>query len=444
MKKLRELLFILQLEEYSLDRLNKWIRENPNFSVLEQKRKLIWTGKLKLIFFTAIPFLLFKSPQASLTMSINILKPLENFVKNVVLSLAKYKINRRKNLTVIGITGSYGKTSVKEILAYLLSSKYKTLKTPESYNTLMGVSKVILRDLKPEHKFFVVEMGMYGPLEIKRICDLVKPNAGIVTSVGISHLERAGSVENIYKAKSELIESLPEGSLAVLNRENKLCEKMSKVRSDLTLSLCGFSKTDNNSVWATEIRTTEKGISFILHSGGGEVKITAPLLGRHNALNIVLASAVALHFGLSLEEIKNALTSLPQISHRLQLMEGANGSTIIDDSYNANPESVKSAIEVLKDFDSPTKIVVTPGMIELGDKQYEENKIFGEALGKTANYVLVVGETNRKAIVEGLNKSKRAQYFEMKDLKEATAKLSEIVTPGSVILFENDLTDQYI
>lgn len=442
MKKLRELLFILQLEEYDIERFKNWLRKNRDTAIAEEKRKLVWTAKSKIIFILSLLFL-FKSPESALIEAAKLIKPIEDFAKNLIVFLAKRKISSMKNLAVIGITGSYGKTSVKEILFRILNSRFKTLKTPESFNTILGVSKVILKDLKPKHEFFVVEMGMYGPGEIKRLCDVVKPKAGIVTAVGLSHLERAESVENIYKAKSELIQSLPKGALAVFNRENELCEKMSKDRLDLTTSLCGFSKINNNSVWATGVKTTEKGIIFTLHSGGGEVNITAPLLGRHNALNIVLASAVALNFGMSLEEIKNALTSLPPVPHRLQLMEGAGGSTIIDDSYNANPESVKSALEVLKDFDSPTKIVVTPGMIELGEKQFEENKKFGESLGRVADYVLIVGDTNRKAIIEGIKKTK-AEHFEMKDLKEATAKLSELVTPGSVILFENDLTDQYI
>lgn len=442
MKRLKELLFILQLEEYDIERFKNWLRKNRDTAVAEEKRKLVWTSKSKIILILSLPFL-FKSPEIALILAVKLIKPFEDFLKNIIVFLAQRKISSMKNLTVIGITGSYGKTSVKEILFHILNSKYQTLKTPESFNTILGVSGVILKELKTKHEFFVVEMGMYGPGEIKRLCDVVKPKAGIVTAVGLSHLERAGSIENIFKAKSELVYSLPKGGLIVLNCENELCEKMAKVRSDLDVVCAGFKKINNNSLWATDIKTTENGTSFNLLSGRGQVKITTCLLGRHNALDIVLASGVALYYGLTLEEIKNCLTSLPSVPHRLQLMPGTNGSIIIDDSYNANPESVKSAIEVLKDFDSPTKIVVTPGMIELGEKQFEENKKFGELMGKVANYVLVVGETNRKAITEGLKKTK-TEYFEMKDLKQASAKLSELVTPGSVILFENDLTDQYI
>lgn len=442
MKRLRELLFVLQLEEYDIKRFKYWLNKNSEVSVAEEKRKFVWTLKSRIIFVLSLP-LIFLSAEKAIILAANIIKPFEDAAKSVFVFLAKRKLSGMKDLTVIGITGSYGKTSVKEFLAHILSVKYSTLKTPESYNTLLGVGRVVLKNLRPTHKFFVVEMGMYGPGEIKKLCDVVKPEAGIVTSVGLSHLERAGTIENIYKAKKELFESLPTGGLIVLNCENELCEKMAKDRSDLDVVLAGFRKINNNSVWATDVKTTKNGISLILHNGGGEVKITAPVLGRHNALNIVLASGVALRYGISLEEIKNTITSLPPVLHRLQLMAGANGSIVIDDSYNANPESVKSAIEVLKDFDSPTKIVVTPGMIELGEKQFEENKKFGEMMGKTATYVLIVGETNREAIISGLKKTK-AKYFEMKNLSEAIKKLSEIVTPDSVILFENDLTDQYL
>lgn len=443
MKKLRILLYVLQLEEYDIERFKKWLNVHKCDVVVEQKRKLVWTNKSKVIYLLSLPFCAITTADKALILSTSAVKPFENFFKNLVIWFAILKLRRMNNLIVIGITGSYGKTSVKEILFHLLSSKFITLKTPESYNTILGVSKVVLKNLHADHQFFVVEMGMYGRGEIKRLCDTVNPQAGIVTSVGLSHLERVGSTENIFKAKSELILSLPKGGFAVFNCENELCEKMSKIRSDLDICMAGLNKFNNNSVWASDVKTTKNGVSLTLHAGRGEVKVICPILGRQNALNIVLASSVALHYGLSLTEIKIALASLPSIPHRLQLMEGLNHSIIIDDSYNANPESVKAALEVLKEFDSPTKIVVTPGMIELGDKQYDENKKYGKSLGKVASHTLIVGETNKKALVEGLREVK-ANYLEVKDLKDATSRLSQIVVPDSVILFENDLTDQYL
>ncbi|MBU2462326.1 UDP-N-acetylmuramoyl-tripeptide--D-alanyl-D-alanine ligase, partial [bacterium] len=333
---------------------------------------------------------------------------------------------KRLKPKVIGITGSYGKTSTKHILAHILSQKYKVLATPESYNTLMGICKVINNNLLPEHQIFIVEMGAYKRGDIKELCDLVKPEIGILTGIGLQHLERFGSVENIRKTKFELIESLPKDGIAILNSGCKYCQKFQpKVK---TIRYGGQEKG---------IRVSAEGLSFSVNG----ITFQTSLLGSHNLQNILSAIACARELKMTLEEIQRAVFSLPQIPHRLQLIKTPT-SIIIDDAYNSNPVGAKEALFLLSQF-SGRKILVTPGMIELGEKEYEENRLFGEEAAKTCDVVILVGKKRTKAIADGLLSAgfSKDNLFVVKSLDEARDKLSQI--RGDVILFENDLPDNY-
>ncbi|MFH0774384.1 MAG: UDP-N-acetylmuramoyl-tripeptide--D-alanyl-D-alanine ligase [bacterium] len=351
--------------------------------------------------------------------------PIEKFINLRYLIMAKRKLKMFKP-KVIGITGSYGKTSTKHILAHILSRKYKVLATPESYNTLMGICKVINNDLLGEHEIFIVEMGAYKRGDIKELCDFVKPEIGILTGIGIQHLERFGSVENIKKAKFELIESLPSDGIAILNSNCEYCQAFQgKVK---TIRYGGEEK---------EIRVGVEGLSFSVNG----ITFQTSLLGSHNIQNILSAIACARELKMTLEEIKEAVFSLPQIPHRLQLIKTPT-SIIIDDAYNANPVGAKEALAVLSQF-SGRKILITPGMIELGEREVEENRLFGENAAKTCDNVILVGEKRTKAISDGLLSAgfPRDNLFVVKNLDEARDKLSQI--RGDAILFENDLPDNY-
>ncbi|MBU1262741.1 UDP-N-acetylmuramoyl-tripeptide--D-alanyl-D-alanine ligase [bacterium] len=351
--------------------------------------------------------------------------PTEKLINLRYLIMAKKKLKRLKP-KVIGITGSYGKTSTKHILAHILSQKYKVLATPESYNTLMGICKVINNNLLPEHQIFIVEMGAYKRGDIKELCDLVKPEIGILTGIGLQHLERFGSVENIRKTKFELIESLPKDGIAILNSGCKYCQKFQpKVK---TIRYGGQEKG---------IRVSAEGLSFSVNG----ITFQTSLLGSHNLQNILSAIACARELKMTLEEIQRAVFSLPQIPHRLQLIKTPT-SIIIDDAYNSNPVGAKEALFLLSQF-SGRKILVTPGMIELGEKEYEENRLFGEEAAKTCDVVILVGKKRTKAIADGLLSAgfSKDNLFVVKSLDEARDKLSQI--RGDVILFENDLPDNY-
>ncbi|MCG9129215.1 UDP-N-acetylmuramoyl-tripeptide--D-alanyl-D-alanine ligase [Candidatus Poribacteria bacterium] len=374
--------------------------------------------------------------------------PVEQFINGWYMRDARHRIKSLKP-TVIGITGSYGKTSTKYILHQILSQKYDTLMTPDSYNTPMGICKVIRGDLLPKHEYFIVEMGAYKRGDIQELCNLAFPNIGILTAVGPQHLERFKNIENTTKAKYELIQSLPSNGLAVINNDNSICEDLAEKTDSVPVVRYGVKSNDTNRLTAADIKQSEKGLSFTLQDNtSGTVEITTKLLGKHNVSNILAAVAVAQHCGMTLNEIRDALEALEPVPHRLQLMDSGTGITIIDDSFNANPEGAKAALEVLSDFLSNStsqKVLVTPGLVELGEQEYDANKNFGSFAAKVCDFVILVGPTRTLPILDGLKNEDYPEdkIYIAKDLKDAQHQLSLRLSPGDVVLFENDLPDNY-
>lgn len=458
---LKKFLYIFQLEGYDISRFKKWLEDNKDREIVESKQKIKWTLKAKSLYNLSLPLntlTLGKFTPQVLIVSYKLFSLSENLAKFLIIAKANFKISKRKDLIVIGVTGSYGKTSTKEILARLLEIKYKVLKTPDSYNTPLGISKIINQKLKPDHQVFVVEMGAHQKGDIKALCNLVKPGIGIITSIGKQHLERFGSEENIAETKFELVDSLPINGKAFLNiNDLKIFNIAKKYPKELIVyyGICDICQTCqknylsncNSALKVTGIKTTSFGTNFSITTQLGEVKkITTPLLGKHNVQNIMAAINVARFLNIPYDEIEKQCLTMEAIPHRLHLIKGGNGTTIIDDAFNANPDSARAALEVLSEFSGTRKIIVTPGLVELGEKQEEENFIFGQEMAGIADYILVVGETNRIPIVNGLSSKleiRNLKIITTRDLNEATEKLKEIVIPGSVILFENDLPDQY-
>lgn len=387
-----------------------------------------------------------------LVVSSYLIWPLEQTINGAYLHDARKRIKKLQP-KIIGITGSYGKTSTKYILHQILSQKYNTLMTPDSYNTPMGICKVIRGDLLPSHEYFIVEMGAYKRGDIRELCRLAPPEIGILTAVGPQHLERFKSLENTARAKYELIEALPTDGLAVINVDNEICagladktDSVSVIRYGLECDSNGISK---NSLKTSNIKQSEKGLTFTIEDENqGSVEITTRLLGRHNVSNILAAVTVSLNCGMSMKEIRDALTRLEPVPHRLQLIAGGTGVTVIDDSFNSNPEGAKAALEVLSDFVSEKKgkkVLVTPGMIELGELEYEENKRFGAEAAKVCDLVILVGPTRTVPIKAGLKDVNypEQQILVVNNLTDAQQHLEKRLKPGDVVLFENDLPDNY-
>ncbi|MCX7903224.1 MAG: UDP-N-acetylmuramoyl-tripeptide--D-alanyl-D-alanine ligase [Caloramator sp.] len=435
------------------------------------KKPLNFTYRAKRLFacalslnllFVIMSYVLFKSPLAFINgliliqvfisylmlISLKIMLPIEKKIQQGFIKEAREIIKRRKDLLVIGITGSYGKTSTKYFIKTILSEKFNTIMTPESYNTPMGITKVVREQLRDEHEVFVCEMGARYVGDIKELCEIVYPKIGVLTAVGLQHLETMGSQENIKKTKYELIESLPEDGVAFFNGDNDICFELSK-RRNIETYVYGTNKKEGINVYATDIKNTREGLKFTVHGDidGRKVQFECrtKLLGKHNVNNILAGVAVALKLGLSEEEIKRGIEKIEPVPHRLQILETNNGVTVIDDAFNSNPEGSALALEALSEMEGGKKIIVTPGMIELGEVEYEENKKFGQRIAKTCDYAILVGRKRSIPIVDGLKEENfpEDRIIVVNSLDEATHELSKIVAIGDIVLFENDLPDNY-
>lgn len=367
-------------------------------------------------------------------------RPLEIAISNHYINNAK-KMLASSNAKVIGITGSYGKTSVKYYLATLLKAKYNVLMTPESFNTPMGVVMTIRGSLNALHEVFICEMGAKRVGEIKEICDIVHPDMGIITSVGPQHLETFKSLDNIKKTKFELADSLPEDGMLFLNGNDENIAAHKGSRPHTAYSVNGSAPYN-----ATDISLSDKGTHFTVTAPGGEkCEFVTKLIGMHNVLNITGAIAVAHSMGIELARLKTQVSKLESVPHRLELIKRGN-DIIIDDAYNSNPSGTKAALETLSYFDG-MKILLTPGMVELGAKQAELNREFGENAAKVCDYVILVGRHQTEPINEGLLKAgyPTDKIYIGNDLNEAISHAYALNSKGErkIILLENDLPDNY-
>ena len=372
-----------------------------------------------------------------------IMQPVEKAISNSYLNDAKRKLAAREDLIKIGITGSYGKTSTKFILASILSEKYDVLATPSSFNTPMGLTRVIREQLEPHHQVFLAEMGARHVGDIAELVDLVHPKYGMITSVGAQHLETFGDVDTVANTKFELIDGLPADGVGFFAADggevDKLYERatVKKYRAGLKGVLLDMR--------ADDIEVGPQGSSFTLKSGMDEaVRCTTRLLGRHNIQNIVLACSLAKHLGLTMDEIARGVSKIQPVEHRLQLIPGANGVTVIDDAFNSNPVGAKAALDVLSGFPG-RHVVVTPGMVEQGEQENEINRQFGSQMAYACDIAILIGKKHTAPIVEGLLNGGMAQeqIFVVNSLDEATVILGQIGRAGDTVLFENDLPDNY-
>ena len=368
--------------------------------------------------------------------------PIEKAINRYYYNDAKRIIESNKNLIVIGVTGSFGKTSTKNYLAGILAEKYNVLVTPGNFNTLLGVIRTIREQLRPYHQVFIVEMGAKQNNDIKEICDLVHPAIGVVTAVGEMHLETFKSIENIQDTKFELINSLPANGIGIINNDSKYINNYKGIKSDCRI--IRYAVDNSADYKATDVQYGANGLSFILN--GGE-QFCSRLLGVGNLLNILAAIAVADHLDVPVKKQKNAIARLQPVEHRLS-MKVANGITVLDDAYNSNPQGAKMALEVLKNFaveNGNKRIVITPGFVEMGARQYEANRELGKTIATSSDYAIVVNATNREAIAQGIAEGglDADRYYLADSLNQAHARLAQILKAGDVVLYENDLPDNF-
>ena len=371
--------------------------------------------------------------------------PVERAIQNGFKQQARATLDARRDLTVIGITGSYGKTSTKFIIAELLKQKYNVLATPSSYNTPMGICLVVNEKLKPDHQVLVLEMGMRYRGDIEELCRIAPPDIGVVTTVGPAHLETMGSIENIAREKGDLVEHMRTGGPAILNIDNEHVAAMTERTSGDVWPVSVHNNPDAD-ITAHNIRYDASGASFTVRDDTGtEATFQTQLLGEHNVLNILLAVAVGRSMGLRLRQMAHAVRRVEPVEHRLALRQDG-PVTVIDDAFNSNPVGARNAVDILSQMDAGRRVVVTPGMVELGEAQWDANKAFGAHIAQQdVDLAVLVGEEQTEAIQEGLRSHQfpddRMKVFPT--LFDAQDFLKSYLRPGDVVLYENDLPDQY-
>lgn len=372
------------------------------------------------------------------------MQPFEEHQQEKFFDEAHDLLAEQQDLLKIAITGSYGKTSVKHILNRMLEEKYYTLMPPGSYNTPMGITKIIRGELKPMHQAFVTEMGAKQKGDIAELCDLVEPKYGIITALGEAHLESFGSFETIVDTKFELVEALPEDGVAVLNFDDPAIRDHAYRVKGKVISY-GMESPDLD-YWAADIRYHSRGTEFTLCTKDGvKEEFRSQLLGIHNVYNIVAAAAMAHELGVSFKQMKRAVSALPPVEHRLELKTTANGLNIIDDAFNANPVGAAAAMDVLGQIEGGKKFLITPGMVELGAKEYEENRRFGAHAAAVCDYIALVGEKQTEALKDGILTAgfPEEQLFIAQNLNEANTFVYGKAGKGDFVLYENDLPDTY-
>lgn len=452
-KRLVTQLTALQQEGYQTDRFLSWWLKHWKQSAISQKKPLVWTQKVKNILLLATIVLLIATavairlsfwltilllvvswwqPWLWMVLGVFILKPYEWWNKNRVMAMTREKILSQKDMVVIGITGSFGKTSVKEILFTLLDEEGKTVKTPESYNTIFGIKKVVEFEILKKTKKFICEMGAYTRGEIVELCRMVPPKFAILTAVGTQHLEHFGSLKNTTLAKFELVDAV-EPQNALVNLDNDLIKEHLKLTKYAEVKTYSLNNTKAD-FYLKDFEMSKKGIIFQL----GGTKYEADLFGTVNLSNLLAAVSMARMVGVSEKKIASRLKLVRPVAHRLELKQIGN-CTLIDNAFSSNETGFKTTLEDLRGLRGK-KAIITPGIIELGNRTAEVHKQLGELADGVFDKYILVGRSERTMSFEsGLKDRKKIEYVSNStNLWPIITKMAESF---DWILLENDLTD---
>ena len=431
------------------------------FTQKKAKKKFIFTGRVKRLYavsflvMSCLSFAVAQSPLAILPALWPLVLPavvalcglmawpVEKLISECYFRDARRKLLSDPRLIRIGITGSYGKTSVKHILGTILSEKYPTLVTPASFNTPMGVSRAIREKLTPSHQVFVGEMGARHMGDIREMCRLVRPTIGILTSVGPQHLETFKTIDRIARTKYELIEALPKDGHAYFCEDHAICRELYN-RTGKPKTLVSLTRGDAD-VWSENISVSAEGSAFDLCIRGKDgIRCKTRLLGEHNIQNILMAAAVANDLGLTLKQIANGISRLEPVRSRLELITVPGSFTIINDAFNSNPVGAQAALRVLAQFQK-RRIIITPGMVELGAQEAQFNQDFGRAIADAADIAIIVGKKRAQPILQGLRDAgfPETNIHRVDSLEASTALLRTLVRKEDTVLYENDLPDHY-
>ncbi len=454
-------LLLLQLEEYDLVRFMMAIANTKGVPPRRDFRKpLKFTLKIKLITTLSSLLILFVAFFVSKIFANNpyemvvlvlicalglyfsyifliiintLLLPIDIFVKELFVFLAKNKVKKLKNLKTIGIAGSYGKTGMKDLLAVVLAEKYQVVQTPESVNTPVGIARTILNDVNEKTEVLVVEMGEYYPEDIKNICLIVPPQIGIITGINEAHLERLKSIDNAVKTIFEIAQNMKSNGVLLLNGQDRNIKNNYK-KFVSKQDVCLYQAKG-------KIEFNEDAPGYIYQ------KIFFPVLGQYNLDKIDGVIYLAKKLGLTNKEIETGLKKIKTPAHRLQpILNREKNILVIDDSYNGNPDGVEEAIKTLSLFKKRRKIFVTPGLVEIGVKSREVHQKIGQRLNDVVDLVILVKNSVTPFIEEGLIKAgfNQKDILRFDSIMEAQNNLGNILKSGDVVLFQNDWPDNYV
>lgn len=373
-----------------------------------------------------------------------IILPFEELNKIAHINKAKKKLRKYPYLIKIGITGSYGKTSVKYILNSMLSNKYNVCMSPHSYNTPMGLCRVVDKYLEPYHEVLIAEMGANACGDINFLCQMIEPKMGVITGVGNQHLRTFYSINNIKNTKFELVKFVEKQNdgFMVFSDDNAIVsnEFYPKCKCDKVL----VKMSENDFLYAKDIEKDISGTKFNLVYQNKEYACSTVLVGEHNVKNILIAAALALKLEVDIKDIVLSIRDLDFVAHRLEVKK-VGDYIVLDDSFNSSVQGYQSALDVLS-LSTGKKIIVTPGLVELGREEKTANITFGQQIAKVCDVCIVVNEANATQIIEGIKsvEDSGVEIIQAVNLDDAKIKLAKIVEKDAVVLFENDLPDNYI
>ncbi len=510
-------LYLLQLENYELGRFWKLLFKKGFWPKGEQRKQLVWTQKVLAVFVLAVilhiglPIVLYWKlsngflAESSMyyvvsfgfffllticymllyTIAVLLLWPIDWLVKQIIVTRAKLKIkDKGSRIKIIGIAGSYGKTTMKEVLRAVLSTQYTVYSTPESVNTPVGIARWVLKSVKSDTEILIVEMGEHYKGDVEEICNIAKPDVAVVTGINEAHLERMKTLGNITDTVFEVVSKSKAGALIVLNGDDKNVEKnyknyiwpdhkvekfSARGGSALGRQISNFKFDTEKLGWDATISVIASASEAILKNkeiatssdkaltprNDNKVdKVFINLLGEYALGDVVGAIKIAESLGMNNEEILNGIANIKPVEHRLQPIKSAGGVLVVDDAYNGNPAGVAEAIKVLSRFENRRKLFITPGLVETGKATAEIHREIGKQLAEVADVVILIRNSVTGFIEEGINESSKYQVASIKYKKpeviyfntaqEAHPSLSKILQPNDVIVFQNDWGDQYI
>lgn len=456
-------LHIFQLEHYSIVRFLHWYIKNPWLRSHTNKKPLIVTQKVSYIqaisfvifglsviatfassysiIFITITTILVIHPWILISVSLIILSPYEYYNKKVTIERTREKIKRITSLKVIGIAGSYGKTSVKNILYHLLTAKFRVLKTPLSYNTIFGISQVVDLELDDSYDFFLCELGEFVRGDIIELSNMTSPTYGVITGINDQHLERLKNIKNTRATIFEIVDylkSTPENIWLNGSSSHILDEIF-----DRKLAHVNIYGTSSGTTRIEDIKFSDTGTYAVLVHNNKHYPIHTQLLGYAHLNNIIGAVSVALSLNVSIESIIEGIATLPLVSHRFAQSVTSEGMLLIDNSYSSNSTSFEESLKALKDLPRSIKILVTPGIVELGSTTAPVHESLGILANKICDYVILVGKNERTlALSKNISSSKVVFIEKIEDMRQKLHTLP-IKLSDTVVVIENDLPDNY-